>query len=47
MMIRNPGVFAAMKISGWIMTGIGKGLIMGFCTYVAMVLADNNTMTGG
>ena len=39
MMIRNPGTYAAMTIVGWIMTAIGKGVILGASVYLTMVLA--------
>jgi hypothetical protein len=39
MMIRNPGTYAAMHIVGWIMTAIGKGVILGASVYITMLLA--------
>lgn len=40
MIIGNPGTFAAMQIVGWIMTAIGKGVVVGLSTYITMLLAD-------
>ena len=45
MIIGNPGTFSAMKIVGWIMTAIGKGVIVGLTVYITMVLAEENVLT--
>ena len=37
----------ATNIAGWLMTAIGKAVIMGISTYIAMAMADANAMTGG
>lgn len=39
MIVGNPGTYTAMNIVGWIMTGIGKGVIVGASVYLTMVLA--------
>lgn len=39
MIIGNPGTFGAMKIAGWIMTAIGKGVVVGAAVYITMILA--------
>lgn len=44
MIIGNPGTYAAMNIVGWIMTGIGKGVIVGISVYLTMVLAAENVL---
>lgn len=44
MMIRNPGTYAATTIVGWIMTAIGKGVILGVTVYLTMVLAHENVL---
>jgi len=45
MMIRNPGTFTASNIVGWIMTGIGKGVIVGFSTLLTMVFVDKKILS--
>lgn len=45
MIIGNPGTFTAMNIVGWIMTAIGKGVIVGLSVYITMVLAEMNVLT--
>lgn len=45
MMIRNPGTFTAMNIVGWIMTAIGKGVILGASVYLTMLLAQASVLT--
>ena len=37
----------ATNVAGWIMTAIGKGVIVGVSVYLAILLADANAMTGG
>lgn len=44
MIIGNPGTYTAMNIVGWIMTGIGKGVIVGASVYITMVLAQENVL---
>ena len=44
MMIRNPGTFTASNIVGWIMTGIGKGVIVGLAVFLTIVLADKKVL---
>jgi hypothetical protein len=44
MMLRNPGTYAATTIVGWIMTAIGKGVILGITVYMTMTLAHENVM---
>jgi hypothetical protein len=44
MIIGNPGTYTAMNIVGWIMTGIGKGVIVGASVYLTMVLAQENVL---
>ena len=44
MIIGNPGTFTAMNVVGWIMTGIGKGVIVGASVYLTMVLAEENVL---
>lgn len=39
MIVANPGTFTAMKIVGWIMTGIGRGVIIGANVYLTIILA--------
>jgi choline transporter-like protein 2/4/5 len=46
LILRNPGLMAAMNVAGWMMSGIGKALIMGLCTWLTMILAENNVLTG-
>jgi len=45
MMVRNPGTFTASNIVGWIMTGIGKGVIVGFSTLITMVMVDKKVLS--
>lgn len=47
MMVRHPGTFTASNIIGWIMTGIGKGVIVGCSTFLTIVLADNKVLSAG
>lgn len=47
MMVRHPGTYTATSIAGWIMSAIGKALIMGFSVYVSILMADAHAMTGG
>ena len=47
MLTRNPGTYLATTIAGWLMTAIGKAVIMGLSTYIAMAMADANAMSGG
>ena len=42
MIAGNPGTYAAMNIVGWIMTAIGKGVIVGLSVFVTIVLAQEN-----
>lgn len=44
MMLRNPGTYTAMNIVGWIMTAIGKGVILGVCVYLTMILSKENIL---
>lgn len=44
LIIGNPGMYAAMNIAGWIMTAIGKGVILGVCVYGTMLLAHENVL---
>jgi len=44
MIIRNAGMYTAMNVVGWIMTMIGKGVIIGFCVWLTMALAQENLL---
>lgn len=47
MLARNPGTYMATTIAGWLMTAIGKAVIMSLSTYIAMAMAEANAMTDG
>jgi hypothetical protein len=44
MMLRNAGNYTAMVVVGWIMTAIGKGVIVGLSTYITILLAQKNIL---
>lgn len=45
MMVRHPGTFTASGIVGWIMTTIGKGVIVGSSTFLTIVMVDNKVLS--
>lgn len=44
LMLRNSSNYTAMNVVGWIMTSIGKGVIVGLSVFITILLAQNNVL---